>query len=112
MIEFGPFRYDAESRLLYRGDHEIMLPPRQLAVLESLLKRPGKVVSKGEIIGSAWKGSFVAEESLTRAISLLRSALDDDPRSPTYIQTIPRRGYRFIARGFRAASASGTAPHS
>ena len=45
MIEFGAYRYDSESRLLYRGDQEILLPPRVVAVLESLLKRPGKIVA-------------------------------------------------------------------
>jgi DNA-binding winged helix-turn-helix (wHTH) protein len=92
MIEFGAYRYDSESRLLYRGDQEILLPPRVVAVLESLLKRPGKIVPKEDLLASAWEGSFVGEDSLTQAISQLRQALGDDPQRPTYIQTIPRRG--------------------
>ena len=97
MIEFGAFRYDSESRLLYRGDKEILLPPRVVAVLESLLKRPGKIVPKEDLLASAWEGAFVGEDSLTQAISQLRQALGDDPQRPIYIQTIPRRGYRLIA---------------
>jgi len=96
MIEFGAYRYDSESRLLYRGDEEILLPPRVVAVLESLLKRPGKIVPKEDLLASAWEGAFVGEDSLTQAISQLRQALGDDPQRPTYIQTIPRRGYRLI----------------
>jgi DNA-binding winged helix-turn-helix (wHTH) protein len=97
MIAFGAFRYDAESRLLYRGDEEVLLPPRVVAVLESLLKRPGKIVPKEDLLASAWEGAFVGEDSLTQAISQLRQVLRDDPQRPTYIQTIPRRGYRLIA---------------
>jgi serine/threonine-protein kinase len=97
MIAFGAFRYDSESRLLYRGDEELLLPPRLVAVLESLLKRPGKIVPKEDLLASAWEGAFVGEDSLTQAISQLRQVLGDDPQRPTYIQTIPRRGYRLIA---------------
>ncbi len=97
MIEFGPFRYDAATRILYRGTEEFILPPRLVAVLESLLKRPGTIVPRDEVLASAWQGAFVGENSLTRAVSELRRLLGDDPRQPTFIQTIPRRGYRFIA---------------
>ncbi|MBW2453370.1 MAG: protein kinase, partial [Deltaproteobacteria bacterium] len=97
MLEFGAFRYDAESRVLSRDQAEIHLSPRVLAVLESLLKRPGEIVAKEAVLESAWEGAFVGEDSLTQAISQLRSALGDDPQRPIYIQTIPKRGYRFIA---------------
>ncbi len=97
MIQLGGCCYDPESRILYRGNEEILLRPRVLAVFESLLKRPGKVVRKEDLLSSAWRGAFVAEASLTVAMSELREALGDDPREPTYIQTIPRRGYRLIA---------------
>lgn len=97
MIEFGPFSYDPEARLLHRGDDEIALPTRVLAVLESFLKRPGEIVRKDDILASAWEGAFVGEDSLTQAVSQLRQALGDDPLHPSFIQTIPRRGYRFVA---------------
>ena len=97
MIEFGAFRYDSESRVLSRDNEEMSLSPRVLAVLESLLKRPGKIVAKEAVLESAWDGAFVGEDSLTQAISQLRSALGDDPQRPRYIQTIPKRWYRFIA---------------
>jgi len=97
-ITFGPFRYDPDSRLLYRKDQEVALPLRVAAVLESLLQRPGEIVAKDEVLASAWEGAFVGEDSLTQAISQLRQALGDDPHHPTYIQTVPKRGYRFVAQ--------------
>ena len=108
MIEFGSCRYDPESGILYRGDEEIFLPPRVLAVLESLLKRAGRVVVRDVLFASAWNGAFVGDASLTYAISRLRAALGDDSRRPTYIQTIPRRGYRFIAEVSQVLDADST----
>ena len=96
VVSFGPFRYEAAVGLLYRGTEEVALPPRSVAVLECFLRQPGEVLSKDDLIKAAWQGAFVAEDSLTQAISLLRQALGDDPSQPTYIQTLPRRGYRFI----------------
>jgi serine/threonine-protein kinase len=96
MFEFGAFRYDPESRLLYRDDEEIVLQPRVAAVLESFLKRPGKVVAKESVLASVWDNAFVGETSLAQAISSLRRQLGDDPRDPRYIETLPRRGYRLI----------------
>ena len=87
MIEFGAFRCDTESRALFRGEEEVPLSPRVLAVLESLLKRPGKVVTKDAVLESAWEGAFVGEDSLSQAVSQIRSALDDDAQRPRYIQT-------------------------
>jgi len=110
VIEFGPFRYDSKSRLLYRGEEEAPLPPRVVAVLESLLERPGEIVPKEEILASAWEGAFVGEDSLTQAISQLRGALGDDPGRPEYIQTIPKRGYRFIAEVAEPLGGGGSMP--
>lgn len=92
----GPFEFDAASGLLRRGGDETHLPLRSAKVLEVFLRRPGEVLSKDEILNTVWEGAFVGEDSLTQAISQLRQALGDDPQRPTYIQTIPKRGYRFI----------------
>ncbi|HUO84988.1 MAG TPA: winged helix-turn-helix domain-containing protein [Thermoanaerobaculia bacterium] len=97
LLEFGPFRFDVQERILWRDGVEVTLPPRVLSVLSFLLERPGKVVSKQVLIDSVWNGTFVTETSLTEAVSLLRQALDDDPQNPVYLQTVHRRGYRFIA---------------
>jgi serine/threonine-protein kinase len=96
-VSFGPFAFDTHTRLLRRGAQEVALPPRVLGVLELLLQRAGDVVSRQELIDAVWKDAFVTDTSLAEAVSVLRQALADDPQAPTYIQTLHRRGYRFVA---------------
>jgi serine/threonine-protein kinase len=93
---FGPFVFDPSNQLLWRGGQEVPLPPRVVGVLGQLVARPGEVVSRQELIDSVWKDAFVSDTSLAEAISFLRQALGDDPQQPSYIQTIHRRGYRFL----------------
>ena len=95
-ISFGPFAFDPQSRLLWRDGSEIALPPRVLGVLEVLLDRAGDVVPRQDLLDRVWKDAFVTDTSLAEAVSYLRSALGDDPQAPRYIQTIHRRGYRFL----------------
>ena len=92
-----PFAFDTHTRLLRRGGEGIPLPPRVLGVLELLLRRAGDVVARQELIDRVWKDAFVTDTSLAEAVSVLRQTLGDDPQSPTYIQTLHRRGYRFVA---------------
>jgi DNA-binding winged helix-turn-helix (wHTH) protein/Tol biopolymer transport system component len=94
---FGPFAFDRQSRLLWRDGTEIALPPRVLGVLEVLLNRPGQVVARQDLLDGVWKDAFVTDTSLAEAVSFLRQALGDDPQAPRYIQTVHRRGYRFLA---------------
>ncbi len=94
---FEGFRLEVDTGLLYEDDREVALPPRALAVLVCFLEHPGEVLSKDELLERGWPESFVSEDSLTHAISLIRQALDDDPRQPRFVQTLPRRGYRFVA---------------
>jgi DNA-binding winged helix-turn-helix (wHTH) protein len=113
-VAFGRFTFDRTSRLLFRDGVEVPLPPRVLGVLSLLLERPGEIVTKQELITAVWRDAFVTETSLAEAVSVLRQTLGDDPQHPTYIQTLHRRGYRFIAElqdamprtrnGFAAAS--------
>src|SRR5262245_15481794 len=97
VVSFGPFTFDPNSQLLRCGPDELTLPPRVLGVLECLLARAGDLVPRQEIIDSVWKDAFVTDTSLAEAVSVLRQALGDDPQSPAYIQTVHRRGYRFVA---------------
>jgi DNA-binding winged helix-turn-helix (wHTH) protein len=97
LISFGQFEFETGPGLLYRGEQETLLPSRVGRLLAVFLQHPGQVLSKDELLGEVWKDAFVGEDSLTQAISMVRSALCDDPRNPTHIQTIPKRGYRFIA---------------
>lgn len=94
---FGPFLFDPNSRILRRGEAEIPLPPRVTGVLDVLLRRAGDVVPRQDLIDSVWKDAFVTDTSLAEAVSVLRQALADDPQSPAFIQTMHRRGYRFVA---------------
>src|SRR4051812_453947 len=96
-ISFGPFAFDRQSRLLWREGAEVALPPRVLGVLEILIDRPGQVVARQDLMDGVWKDAFVTDTSLAEAVSFLRQALGDDPQSPRYIQTVHRRGYRFLA---------------
>lgn len=96
VVRFGPFAFDAQNRLLSREEVEIPLPPRVLAVLELLLGRPGEVVSRQELHESVWRDAYVTDTSLAEAISFLRQALGDDPQNPRFVQTVHRRGYRFL----------------
>src|SRR5512145_1462342 len=95
-ISFGHFAFDPRARLLKRQGVEVPLPPRVLGVLELLLVRAGDIVPRQELIDAVWKDAFVTDTSLAEAISFLRQALGDDPQAPTYIQTVHRRGYRFL----------------
>ena len=75
---------------------EVALPPRVLGVLEVLIDRPGQIVARQDLLDGVWKDAFVTDTSLAEAVSFLRQALGDDPQAPRYIQTVHRRGYRFL----------------
>ena len=95
--EFGPFRIDLGERLLRRGGNVVPLTPKAVETLVALVERRGRLVSKDELMGRLWPGTFVEEANLTNQVSLLRKALGDNAAEPAYIETVPRRGYRFIA---------------
>ena len=95
MFAFGPFHYDAEQRLLFRQDEVVPLVPKAIDTLHVLLDRRGRVVEKADLMKLVWPDTTVEDVGLARNISLLRKALDDE--SGQYIETIPRRGYRFVA---------------
>lgn len=73
------------------------LEPKVMQVLVCLAEHAGEVVSKGDLIGAVWPETFVSDDALLRSISELRRVLDDDPKDPRFVQTIPKRGYRLIA---------------
>ena len=94
-VDFGPFRF-VPGDGLWRNGTPVPLPPRAMGVLATLVARPGSVVSKQDLMDAVWPDTFVTESSLLEVIGLLRHTLGDDRRQPTYIQTVHRRGYRFI----------------
>jgi DNA-binding winged helix-turn-helix (wHTH) protein/TolB-like protein/Flp pilus assembly protein TadD len=94
--EFGPFRINVTERLLQRGDELVPLSPKVFDTLLILVENHGHVVAKKELMQSLWPDTFVEESSLTQNISLLRRALTPLESERQYIETIPKRGYRFI----------------
>jgi len=97
IYEFESFRLDPENRLLTSDGKEIVLPGRAFDVLLMLVRRPLALLTKEELLASIWSGSFVEEANLTVAVSTIRRALSEDPHERRYIQTVARRGYRFVA---------------
>ena len=97
ILAFGDFLFDEANGILSREGSEILLSPRPLAVLRCLLERQGDVVSKQELLDEAWPDVAVEDAVLSEAIKVLRGTLGDKSDQPRYIQTLHRRGYRFIA---------------
>lgn len=97
LYEFGPFCLDIGERLLIRDGRMTPLPPKVFDTLLVLVENSGRVVSKDELMQSLWPDTFVEESNLTQNISQLRRALGDGTADAQYIETIPKRGYRFIA---------------
>jgi DNA-binding winged helix-turn-helix (wHTH) protein len=96
-LHFDRFELDeADARLECDGE-AIALAPKPFAVLCALARTPGRLVTKNALLDLVWGHRFVTESVLKSAISEVRSALGDDPRQPRYIETVSRRGYRFIA---------------
>src|SRR5215470_6897644 len=96
--EFGPFRLNATERLLQRGSEIVALTPKVLDTLLVLIENSGHIVEKTQLMEQLWPDSFVEESSLTQNISLLRKALSEGDTESNYIETIPKRGYRFVAQ--------------
>jgi len=93
----GPWRVEPDRHAIFRGKEERHLENRLMQTLVYLAQHPGQVISREQFFKSVWQGLVVNEEALSRAISLLRTALDDDAHAPKFIQTIPGAGYRLIA---------------
>lgn len=93
---FGPFRLEPANALLLRGEARLDLPPKAFAVLCHLAARPGQLVSKDELLDAVWGRRFVSESVIKSAVNAIREVLDDDPRAPRYVETVARRGYRFV----------------
>jgi DNA-binding winged helix-turn-helix (wHTH) protein len=94
---FGPFRLETQDNLLFRGSEPLALGRRAVALLRALVARPGALVSKESLIEAAWPGQAVEESNLTVQIAALRKVLSEVPGGDRWIETMPRRGYRFIA---------------
>jgi DNA-binding winged helix-turn-helix (wHTH) protein/TolB-like protein/Flp pilus assembly protein TadD len=97
LYEFGPFQLDPPERLLLCDGQPVPMPPRAFDLLVVLVERSGHLVEKDELLKVVWRGSFVEEGNLSVTISVLRKALNDDRGTHRYIETVSKRGYRFVA---------------
>jgi Tol biopolymer transport system component/DNA-binding winged helix-turn-helix (wHTH) protein len=95
--EFGPFRIDLTERVLLRDGQPVQLTPKAFETLLVLVQHCGHVVEKDELMNRIWPDTFVEEVGLARNISALRKVLEDGSDQHQYIETIPKRGYRFRA---------------
>ena len=102
----GPFRLDAEAQILFRGAEPVALGQRAVALLRVLVERPRIPVSKDALIEAAWAGVIVEESNLAVQIAALRRAFGQEPGGERWIETLPRRGYRFVGPVSRTNSAS------
>ena len=108
-LRFGPFELDVRLAELRNGGTRVRLPHQPFQILLMLLERPGDVISREEIRSKLWPGTTVVEfdHSINAAVKRLRNALRDSAGEPRFIETLPRRGYRFIAHVEAAASETG-----
>ena len=97
MRSFEPFRLDAENQCLWRGETRISLMPKPFAVLQYLVEHPGRLVTHDQLLGAVWPDTYVQPEVLRRYILEIRRALGDSVATPRFVQTVPKRGYQFIA---------------
>lgn len=98
ILEFGPFNFDAEARHLSCGGEYVPLAAKTFDILALLVKNRGRLVTKEELMSAVWPDQFVEENNLTVRISAIRRELGEKPREHKYIETVPGRGYCFVAQ--------------
>jgi DNA-binding winged helix-turn-helix (wHTH) protein len=106
-VRFDGFELDEANASLLRDGKAVAIAPTPFAVLCALARQPGSLITKAALLDAVWGHRFVSESVLKTAISELRAALEDHPRQPRYIETVSRRGYRFIASTTVAARSDG-----
>lgn len=96
-FKFGRFCLNTKENILLRDGKPVSLTPKALQLLFILVENHGRIVEKKDLMKKIWEDSFVEESNLTFTISLLRKTLNDSKQNPQFIETVPKRGYRFIA---------------
>ena len=97
IYEFGPFHLIPEEQQLLRENHLVPITPKSFDLLVALVENSGRLIEKEALMQRIWPDSFVEEANLSVKMSELRRALGENPHEIQYIQTVPRRGYRFVA---------------
>jgi predicted ATPase len=108
MPELSPFRLDSANQCLWRriatgGEERILLTPTEFAVLDHLIEHAGQLVTHHQLLDAVWPGTAIEPQVVKNKIFHLRRVLEDEPKRPRYIETLPRRGYRFVGRVDRSA---------
>ena len=103
MKEFPPFRLDPVNQCLWRRsaageDERILLTPTEYGVLDHLVERAGRLVTHRELLDAVWPQTAIEPQAVKSKVFHLRRVLDDDPKQPRFIETLPRRGYRFVGK--------------
>lgn len=111
LYAFGPFLLDTRERRLLRDGEVVPLTLKAFDLLQVLVENQGHLLQKEELLRRVWPDAIVEENNLTVTISALRKALGEGPTEGQYIETVPRRGYRFVA-DFRASAESTEAVRS
>ena len=94
---FGPFLLDPREKVLFRRGQALGLSPKAIETLLTLVEHHGHVIEKAQLLERVWPNTFVEEATLTQNIFTVRKALGDSPNGHAYIETVPKRGYRFVA---------------
>ena len=97
IYQFDDVSVDLEKFEVIKADSRVRLEPKAFEVLVFLIENRRRLVEKKELLDAVWKDAFVTENAMTRVIAQLRKALGDDSKDAKYIETVPTRGYRFIA---------------
>ena len=107
-LQIGEWRANRTTNELGRAGDTVRIEPKVMEVLMVLADRAGEVVSRDDLLAAVWPGVVVGDDALTQSIIKLRKALGDNPRSPSYIETISKRGYRLIAPVVRSDAVPAT----
>jgi DNA-binding winged helix-turn-helix (wHTH) protein len=115
MAELSPFRLDPANQCLWRrtgsgGEERILLTPTEFGVLDYLVEHAGQVVTHRELLDAVWPDTAIEPQVVKNKIFHLRRVLEDEPKRPRYIETLPRRGYRFVGRLERSTLGEAAAP--
>src|SRR5262245_26777954 len=97
LYEFGPYRLNPAQQLLAEGPNKIPLTPKAFQTLLVLVESQGRIVTKDELLRKVWPDAFVEEATLAQNVFTLRKQLSDERGEALYIETVPKRGYRFVA---------------
>ena len=96
LYEFGAFRVDVAERILTKGQEIVALTPKAFDTLVVLIRNSGHIVEKEQLLKEVWSDTFVEEGILAVNVAAIRKALNDGDEGRSYIETVPRRGYRFV----------------